>query len=88
MNTFGVIGTGTYPNDGTGTPLQAAGEIINANFALLTGALNIYYGIGAPAIAAPQGSLYLRSDGSSTTTRAYINTNGTSSGWTNLVTGA
>lgn len=45
----------------------------------------IYAGSGAPSFPAQQGSLYLRSDGNSTTTRAYINTNG-STGWTPVTT--
>lgn len=47
----------------------------------------IYSGTGAPTFSAKKGSLYLRTDGSSTSTRAYINTNG-STGWTNIVTAA
>lgn len=43
--------------------------------------LGVYFGSGAPSVSAAQGSLYLRTDGSSGTTRAYINTNGTT-GWT------
>lgn len=53
----------------------------------LSTGIQIFSGTGVPSIAAPQGSLYLRTDGSSTSTRAYINTNG-STGWTNLTTGA
>lgn len=49
-------------------------------------ALGLYWGSGAPTISAPQGSLYLRTDGSSGT-RAYINTNG-STGWTGITTAA
>ena len=37
--------------------------------------------------SAPQGSLYLRSDGSSTSTRLYVNTNGSTT-WTNVTTAA
>lgn len=44
----------------------------------------IQVGSGAPSHSAPQGSLYLRTDGSSTSTRLYVNTNGTT-GWTNMV---
>lgn len=47
----------------------------------------IFFGSGAPAIAAAQGSLYLRTDGSSTSSRIYVNTLGTTA-WTNLVSGA
>ena len=45
----------------------------------------LYSGAGAPTISAPKGSIYLRTDGSSTTTRAYINTNGSTS-WTSVTT--
>ena len=47
----------------------------------------IYSGAGAPTISAAQGSLYLRTDGSSTSTRAYINTDGSTT-WTALTTAA
>jgi hypothetical protein len=47
--------------------------------------LYIYKGVGAPAFNAQQGSLYLRTDGSSTSTRAYINTNGAAT-WTAITT--
>ena len=50
-----------------------------------TANLGVFFGSGAPTMSAAQGSLYLRTDGSSTSTRAYINTNGTT-GWTNIVT--
>jgi hypothetical protein len=47
----------------------------------------IFPGSGAPTLAAAKGSLYLRSDGSGPTDRAYINTDGSTT-WTNLVTAA
>lgn len=34
--------------------------------------MGIYFGSGAPTVAAAKGSLYLRSDGSSTSTRLYV----------------
>lgn len=49
--------------------------------------LGIFFGSGAPTLSAAQGSLYLRTDGSSTSTRLYVNTNGTT-GWTNVTTAA
>jgi hypothetical protein len=49
--------------------------------------LGIFFGSGAPSLSAAQGSLYIRSDGSSTSTRLYVNTNGTT-GWTNVTTAA
>lgn len=47
----------------------------------------IYFGTGSPStvVTAPKGSLYLRSDGSSTSTRAYINTDGVTA-WTAVTT--
>lgn len=49
--------------------------------------LSLYFhvGTGAPAIRAPKGALYLRSDGSSSSTRAYINTDGAVA-WTAVTT--
>ncbi len=44
----------------------------------------VFFGSGAPTLAAAQGSLYLRSDGSGIADRLYVNTNGTT-GWTNFV---
>jgi hypothetical protein len=50
-----------------------------------TSNFGVFFGSGAPTLAAAQGSLYLRSDGSSTSTRAYINTNGSTT-WTAITT--
>lgn len=47
----------------------------------------LYSGTGAPTFTAAKGSLYLRTDGSSTSTRAYINTNGATT-WTAITTAA
>ena len=49
--------------------------------------LGIYFGSGAPTVAAAKGSLYMRTDGSSTSTRAYVNTDGSTT-WTNITTPA
>ena len=51
------------------------------------GTFGIYYGSGAPTVSAAKGSLYLRTDGSGTGDRAYINTNGGTT-WTALTTAA
>jgi hypothetical protein len=52
-----------------------------------TAGFGIYYGSGAPTVSAAQGSIYLRSDGSSTSTRLYVNTDGGTT-WTNVTTAA
>ena len=66
---------------GTGIP---AGGTTGAGLKLSSTAnFGVFFGSGAPTLSAAQGSLYLRSDGSSTSTRLYVNTNGTT-GWTNF----
>jgi hypothetical protein len=45
--------------------------------------LGVFFGSGLPTLSAAQGSLYIRTDGSSNSTRLYVNTNGTT-GWTNF----
>lgn len=42
-------------------------------------------GTGAPTLAANKGSVYIRLDGSSSSTRMYINTDGSTT-WTNVTT--
>lgn len=42
-------------------------------------------GTGAPTMSAPKGSWYVRLDGSSSSTRVYINTDGGTT-WTNFTT--
>lgn len=50
-----------------------------------TAGFGVYFGSGAPGAIAAQGSLYLRSDGTSSNTRMYVNTAG-SSVWTSVLT--
>lgn len=52
-----------------------------------TANFGVFFGSGAPSISAAKGSLYLRSDGSSTSTRAYVNTDGSTT-WTAITTAA
>ena len=68
-----VAVTGNVTAD-SGTAPVAGGA---ASFlATSTAGLGIYFGSGAPTVTAAQGSLYLRTDGSSTSTRAYVNSDG------------
>lgn len=92
--TLGGTSTGNVICGGTGVfqVKGSSGAVANGGPAIYigtgaTGVLGIYFGSGAPTVTAGQGSLYLRTDGSSTGNRAYINT--TSSGtWTALTTAA
>ena len=47
----------------------------------------IFFGSGAPTVSAAKSSLYLRTDGSSTSTRVYVNTGGTYT-WAAVTTAA
>lgn len=52
-----------------------------------TAGLGVYFGSGAPTVSAAQGSLYIRTNGSSSSTRLYVNTDGGTT-WTNVTTAA
>lgn len=90
------VGIGTNSPDQKLT-VSAVAHVVSATGATAGGAaavtigsstvLGIYFGSGVPTVSAPQGSLYLRTDGSSTSTRAYINTNGSTT-WTAITTAA
>ena len=77
-----ISATGNITADSATAP--AAGGMA-AFLASSTAGLGIYVGSGAPTIAAAKGSLYLRTDGTTTNDRAYINTNGSTT-WTALTT--
>lgn len=79
-----IAGDGTIKiRPDTATP--AAGSTAARLCFGTTAGFGIYYGSNAPTVSAAQGSIYLRSDGSSTSTRMYVNTNGTT-GWTAVTT--
>jgi len=50
-----------------------------------TANFGVFFGSGAPSLSAAKGSLYLRSDGSTTNDRMYVNTNGSTT-WTAVTT--
>lgn len=65
--------------------IPAAGSAPAALLMSSTASFGVYFGSGAPTVAAAQGSLYLRSDGTTVNNRAYINTNGSTT-WTPIST--
>lgn len=67
------------------TAVVAGGSVVDTLGA--SGAPQICMGSGAPTLSAAQGSLYLRTDGTTTNDRAYINTDGGTT-WTALTTAA
>lgn len=65
-----VAATGNITADSaTGLVAGGASAFIATNVAA---GMGMYIGSGAPTIAAAKGSIYLRSDGSSTSTRLYV----------------
>lgn len=52
-----------------------------------TANLGIFFGSGAPTLSAAQGSLYIRTDGSSSSTRVYVNSTGSTT-WVAITTGS
>jgi len=60
----------------SGSALTAGGAaaFIGTNTAA---GMGVYFGSGAPTVAAAKGSLYLRSDGSSASTRLFVSDGGT-----------
>ena len=77
-----VSGTGTVTAI-SGTAITAGGSA--ALLATSTASFGVFLGSGAPTIAAAKGSLYLRSDGSSTSTRLYVNSDGSTT-WVAVTT--
>lgn len=60
----------------TSTAPPAAGATTSGIKVSSTANFGIFWGSGAPTFTAAQGSIYLRTDGSSTSTRLYVNTTG------------
>jgi len=85
-----VTVTGTFGAATQVTTLAATGNITaDSASALVAGGasafiatntavgMGVYIGSGAPTVAAAKGSIYLRSDGSSASTRLYVSDGGT-----------
>lgn len=88
--TLQLIDLGAVANDYQGDPLRTGGSKINDNFTELyrpDNAAPILFGTGAPSLTAAKGTLYINLTGSDATSRAFINTNGTT-GWTYLTAGS
>lgn len=80
----GVVGAMQIKN---ATAIPAGGTAGAGYLFSSTSNFGMFFGSGAPTLSAAKGSLYLRSDGSSTSTRAYINTDGSTT-WTAITTAA
>ena len=69
----------------SGTAVPAGGTAGAGYLMSSTANLGVFFGSGAPTLSAAQGSLYLRTDSSTTNTRMYVNTDGSTT-WTSVIT--
>ena len=83
----GQIATSSTSAILTGTAIPAGGTAGSGYLFSSTSNYGVFFGSGAPTLSAAKGSLYLRSDGTTTNNRAYINTDGGTT-WTALTTAA
>ena len=67
------------------TALPAGGAVGAGYLFSSVSNFGIFFGSGAPTLSAAKGSLYLRSDGTTTNDRMYVNTNG-STAWAAVIT--
>lgn len=75
-------------NISPGLGLPAGGSTsMGITFSTPSANFGIFVGSGIPTMIATRGSLYLRTDGSSTSTRMYVNID-SNNGWTSVVTTA
>lgn len=82
--TYDLLTSGNVLNTLSGSLTITARRIYTGSIDLGNN-LQIRSGSGAPSNSAPKGTLYLRTDGTGSTNRAYINTNGSTT-WTAINT--
>lgn len=83
----GLVTVAGQVNVASATATPAGGSTAARLVIGTTNGFGIYIGSGAPTVSAAQGSLYLRSDGSSTSTRLYVNSSaGSGTTWTAVTT--
>lgn len=70
-----------------GTAIPAGGTAGSGYKFSSTANFGVFFGSGAPTLSAAKGSLYLRSDGTTTNNRMYVNTDGATT-WTSVTTAA
>lgn len=94
VTTTSTIGPATTVDSVTATGVVSSGSSVAvtaggaaAFLTSTTANLGIFVGSGAPTVSAAKGSLYLRTDGTTTNNRAYINTDGATT-WTAITTAA
>lgn len=81
-----VTGSASYVAH-SATAIPAGGTAGAGLMVSSTANFGVFFGSGAPTLSAAKGSLYLRSDGSTTNDRMYVNTDGSTT-WTAVTTAA
>lgn len=83
--TGGNVATNGQVSSFNGTAIPAGGTAGAGYVFSSTANFGVFFGSGVPTLSAAKGSLYLRSDGSTTNDRMYVNTNGSTT-WTAVIT--
>lgn len=78
-----IIGTGQIRAHNATAAISGGSNA--TGFRMYSDGLLVTGGVGAPTISAAKGSIYLRTDGSATNNRMYVNTDGGTT-WTNFTT--
>lgn len=84
LSSAGAVFTGVITNS-SGIATPAGGSTAARLLFGTTAGFGVYYGSGAPTVSAAKGSIYLRSDGTGTLDRCYVNTDGSTT-WTAFTT--
>lgn len=71
------------PHFHSATGIPAGGQKGSGILLSTTKDFGVFFGSGAPTLSAGKGSLYMRTDGSSTSTRLYVNSDGGTT-WVNF----
>lgn len=82
-----TLGTVGQLSTQTGTAPPAAGANTAGIKLSSTANLGVFFGAGAPTFTAAQGSIYINTTGSSTSTRLYVNTTGSTT-WASFTSSA
>ena len=87
INNSGQITVGNNLTIFSSTAIPAGGTAGSGYKLSSTVNFGVFFGSGAPTLSAAKGSLYLRSDGTTTNDRMYVNTDGSTT-WTAVITAA
>jgi len=85
VSRFNVRASDGSPHVAPATAIPAGGTAGLGYRVSSTANFGVFFGSGAPTLSAAKGSLYLRSDGTTTNDRMYVNTDGSTT-WTAVTT--